>query len=222
MGAPGQRELAQGEHARGELAEAIERAHALGELYIEGVHVTGEELDDLPDLEFFEFHDVTLEQCTLRGLRANKASFYDSTLHGCDLSGAQLEEAYFARTRLASCKLEGTQLTKSFWRSSRLLACMCRYANFGEATLERTSLVDCDLREAFLSEMRLKGRTLLEGCNLTRADLFRTSLKGMDLSTCNITGIAVSDTHAELRGMRIAPEQAVDLVGMLGVTIVED
>ena len=212
--------MASGEGA-GALAAAIAQASEAADPYIEGVVAEGEELDDALDLGFYEFHHVRLEHCVLRGMNAVKASFYDCTLVDCDLSGARLEEAYFSRTRFANCKLEGAQLTKSFWRTSRLMGCMCRYANFGEATLEHVSLVDCDLREAFMSEMRLRARTRLTGCDLTRVDFFRTSLKGLDLGTCNIAGIAVSDTHSELRGMRIAPEQAVDLVGMLGVIVGE-
>ena len=210
-----------GVEGAGELAAAIARAREAADPYIEGVVAQGEELDDALDLGFYEFHHVRLEHCILRGMNAVKASFYDCTLVDCDLSGARLEEAYFSRTRFANCKLEGAQLTKSFWRTSRLMGCMCRYANWGEVTLEGVRLEDCDLREAFLSEMRLKGRTRLERCDLAQADLFRTTLKGMDLSTCDIAGIAVSDTHVELRGMRIAPEQSADLVGMLGVKFVD-
>lgn len=204
-----------------ELRRAIERAKDLEDPYVEGVHTSGESLENLSDLdlEFFEFHGLELERCALQGLRGAKASFYDCVLRECDLSGAQFEEAYFARCRLEGCKLEGAQLTKSFWRSCRVYDCMCRYSNWGEATLEGVTLRGCDLREGFLSEVRLRARTRFERCSLVRADLFRTTLKGMDLSTCDLAGISVSDTHAELRGMRIAPEQAVDLVGMLGVVV---
>ncbi len=208
-----------GVEGAGELASAIARACDEADPYVEGVVAQGEELDDTLDLGFYEFHHVRLEHCILRGLRGAKASFYDCTLVDCDLSGARLEEAYFSRTRFANCKLEGAQLTKSFWRTSRLMSCMCRYANFGEATFEGTSFTDCDFRETFLSEMGIRKRTRFEGCDLTQADFFRTSLKGLDLSTCNIAGIAVSDTRTELRGMLIAPEQAIDLVGMLGVVV---
>ena len=205
----------------GEFWQAIERAKNLEDPYVEGIHASDESLEGAPDLDlgFFEFHGLELERCALQGLRGAKASFYDCILRECDLSGAQLEESYFARCRLEGCKLEGAQLTKSFWRSCRVCDCVCRYSNWGEATLEGVTLRGCDLREAFLSEVHLRARTRFEQCSLVRADLFRTTLKGMDLSTCDLAGIAVSDTHAELRGMRIAPEQAVDLVGMLGVVV---
>lgn len=201
------------------LEQAIEKARRDADPYVEGIAATDEELDASPDLGFFEFHGLELDRCSLRGLKARKASFYDCTLRGCDVSGSDFEEAYFARSRLVGCKLEGTQLRKAFLRTTVLEGCVCRYSNWGEATLEGVRLVECDLREAFMSEVRLRARTRLTKCDLTRADFFRTRLKGMDLSTCNIAGIAVSDMHDELRGMLIAPHQAIDLVGMLGVRV---
>jgi uncharacterized protein YjbI with pentapeptide repeats len=96
-----------------------------------------------------------------------------------------------------------------------------RYANLGEVTMEGVALVRCDLREAFVNEVKLRKRTRLDHCSLVRADLFRTMLKGVDLSTCDIAGIAVSDTRQELRGAIICAEQAVDVVGMLGLRVKE-
>lgn len=204
------------------LSDALERALQREDPYIEGIVADDEELDLPLDLAFFEFHNMELNHCALRGIQARKASFYGCTLRGCDLSGAQLNEAFLSRTRLIDCKLEGVQLAKSFWRSSHLEGCLCRYANLGESKFENTRIADCDFREAFLSEVQFRSRTRLEHCTLVRADLFRTSLKGMDLSSCDIAAITVSDSHSELRGMRISREQAIDLVGMLGVEVVDE
>lgn len=203
------------------LAEAIERAQQQDDPYIEGLQVAGEAIDERYDLQFFEFHHVELEHCSLCGARLAKASFYDCTFVECDFSNADLKETYFARCTLMGCKLEGAQLTKAFFRSTRLTDCMGRYGNWGEATLESVALSGCNMREAFLNEVRLKRGTRFEHCDLERADFFRTRLRGIDLSTCNIAGIMVSDTKEELRGMLIAAEQAVDLVGLLGVRVVD-
>lgn len=203
------------------LLEAIERARSNDDPYLEDMHVAGETLEPGTDLGFFEFHGIELEQCSLVGINLAKASFYDCTLIGCDLSNANLTEAFLTRTRLVACKLTGASLNKAILRSIRLIGCQCRYLNAGEAKLEGTVLEDCDLRESFLSELRLQKRSRLERCSLVRADLFRTVLKGVDLSTCDITGIAVSDTRAELRGALISTEQAVDVAALLGVRIVE-
>ena len=51
-------------------------------------------------------------------------------------------------------------------------------------------------------------------------DFFKTPLKGIDLSACEIGGIMVSDTYKELQGVKISPLQAVDIVHLLGVKII--
>ncbi len=201
------------------LADIVSRAIHADDPYIDGMSFSDEVLDDSVAMRFFELHGVLLDHCSLSGLVLAKTSFYDCELVGCDFSNSDFEEAYFSRTRIVGCKLEGAQLHKAFFRSSRMVDCMCRYANLAEVTLENTSLVGCDLRESFFNEVRLRKGTRFERCDLTRADFFRTPLKGIDLSSCQIAGIGVSDTHAELRGALIAAEQAVDLVGMLGVRI---
>ena len=203
------------------LASAIARAAREDDPYLEQGSFAHDMLDEGTTVRFFELHGLVLDRCMLAGVDFTKTSFYDCELVGCDLSCANLAEAYLARTRLVGCKLEGALLNKAFLRSVRLDECMCRYANFGETTLEGVRLTSCDLRESFVNEVRLRKGTRLEKCDLTRADLFRTSLRGIDLTTCQIAGIGVSDTHAELKGALIAAHQAVDLVGMLGVRVVE-
>ena len=43
----------------------------------------------------------------------------------------------------------------------------------------------------------------------------------MDLSSCVIRGLAVSDNFSELRGLKISTAQAQDLAGLLGVSYIE-
>lgn len=203
------------------LQEAIATAQANDDPYVEGVSAHGEVLDATGDLAFFEFHGLELERCVLAGLSARKARFYDCTFVGCDFSNATLLEAYFSRSRFVDCKLEGAQLAQAQFKSCTLSGCQCRYVNLGEATLEGVTLVDCDLSEAFLSALRLRRRTRLTRCDLMRADLFRTPLKGLDLTTCNIAGIAVGERRDELRGAIISAEQAVDVAALLGLRIAD-
>ena len=53
--------------------------------------------------------------------------------------------------------------------------------------------------------------------DLTGADFFQTSLRGVDLSTCEIRGLTLSQDHQELRGAVLALEQAPDVAALLGV-----
>ncbi|MBR3236047.1 MAG: pentapeptide repeat-containing protein, partial [Atopobiaceae bacterium] len=59
------------------------------------------------------------------------------------------------------------------------------------------------------------------GCNLMRAEFFGTRLRGVDLSGSELAGIRVSNIFAELSGAKISLDQAVDLVSLLGVKLVD-
>lgn len=61
---------------------------------------------------------------------------------------------------------------------------------------------------------------VLEGAELARAEFFRTSLMGVDLSRCDIGGLRVSEGCAELRGLKISAGQAAVLAGPLGVELI--
>ena len=112
-------------------------------------------------------------------------------------------------------------MAKSYLQSARFLASNLGFLNLAESKLERVSFRDCDLHEASLSQLRLK-RLELTRCDLTRAELFLTRLSGIDLSGNNLAGIRLSDRFSELSGARIEADQAIDLVGLLGVKVIED
>ena len=52
---------------------------------------------------------------------------------------------------------------------------------------------------------------------MTRAQIFDTSLKNVDLSDCNIEGIAVS--LQDIKGATINQFQAIDLLYLIGVKV---
>jgi uncharacterized protein YjbI with pentapeptide repeats len=89
-----------------------------------------------------------------------------------------------------------------------------------DADLRLFEFHDVWLDHCVLRELHAR-KASFDECDLTRADLFRTPLRGVDLSSCNIAGISVSDTREELRGLVIGVEQAQDVVGMLGVRMVD-
>ena len=59
--------------------------------------------------------------------------------------------------------------------------------------------------------------TYFDNSDLTRAQFFKTSLKGIDLSNNKIEGIAI--TIEDIKGAIIDQLQAVDLLYLLGVEL---
>ena len=76
----------------------------------------------------------------------------------------------------------------------------------------------CILREAVLAGAGLEG-AVFDRCDLTDADLQGALLRGADLRTSEISGLRARPE--DLRGVVLAPHQAVQVVGLVGVVIRE-
>ncbi len=62
----------------------------------------------------------------------------------------------------------------------------------------------------------------MDGCDLTRMDVFKTSLSGVDVSRCTFAAPVVSGDYHELRGLTyVNAEQALALSGLLGIQLAE-
>ena len=81
-------------------------------------------------------------------------------------------------------------------------------------------------RDTRLSEAALQGAKLgqlrLDSCDLTRVDVFKTSLSGVDVSRCTFAAPVVSGDYHELRGLTVNAEQALALLGLLGIQLADD
>ena len=76
----------------------------------------------------------------------------------------------------------------------------------------------CNLQEFSLSSCKLK-QCQWEACDLSRADFFRTPLKNLDFSTCQIEGLLLSDDYNELQGLTVNSLQALELSKLLGLKV---
>ena len=97
--------------------------------------------------------------------------------------------------------------------------CSCLFCNYVSTLWENTVASDCNMEQSFLSEVTFK-KPIFHNINFTGADFFKTKLKGIDLSDCMISGLMVSDTYAELAGVKVNIYQAAELAKLLKVQIV--
>ena len=61
---------------------------------------------------------------------------------------------------------------------------------------------------------------IFRDCDLSQADLRNTKLKGADLRGSAITGVQVG--IKDLQGVIVTSSQAIQLAGLLGVTVQEE
>ena len=185
---------------------------------VRGREFVGEDLSG-ESLGHVEFEDCTFNGCILASAHLERPSFERCTLTGCDLGNIAGNTGFWRDSRAFECRLVGADLHKSVLVRTRFTGCNLSYVGLAESKLERVSFTNCDPREASLSQLRLRSRLLLEGCDLTRAELFQTRLAGVDLTSCNIAGIRMSDTFRELRDATVGIDQLPDLAGLLGVKL---
>ena len=164
------------------------------------------------------FRDCRFQSCRLRNCDFTGAAFYGCTFTGCLLENCRLSATYWKDCRLSGCKWDGADLRRSRWKDSVLEETLLRYVNFSGGVWERISVKECDFTESTLSEMRLK-KAAMEKTDLTGAELFRTSLAGMDLTACTLDRIVLSETCRELKGAVINAAQAAVVARILGIRV---
>ncbi len=199
------------------LQELLERAEETGES-VRGVAFENETITGL------DFYKIDLEQVTFTGCRFvgcdfTKAGLYECAFAGCDFSNVPFRESYWKRCTVTDCKGDGADLSMAVLRLGEIRDSSLCYANFYEAALEELLFQNTRCRSAGFQKVKWK-KVRLEKVVLSGAEFFRTSLKGVDLSDCEIDGITVSESLAELKGAKISAHQAEDIARLAGVKII--
>lgn len=171
------------------------------------------------DAEKITFEQVSFIKCQISGSIFEGAEFFDVTFDQCDLSNCNFKNAYFKNCRFSNCKMDGSTFGSASFKSVKMEGSTFLYCNFVATLWENTETVDSDLKQSFMSEVRFK-KPVFRNVNLESVDFFKTKLKGIDLSGCNIVNIMVSDTYTELAGVKVNIYQAADLAKLLKIQIV--
>lgn len=93
-------------------------------------------------------------------------------------------------------------------------------SSFSRSRWKSVAFVACDLTSADMSEMQIS-QVRFQDCSLIGSAFFRTDLLGVDLSTCRIDGIVVSESMGELKGAKMDLYQSAEFVRKLGILLAE-
>ena len=197
-------------------AAALEQARSAGDLLSGGAF--SQETQRGLDGSGLDFRACRFQSCRFRDCDFSGAAFYGCTFTDCLMERCRFPAAYWKGCRLSGCKWDGADLRRSRWKDSALEEALLRYVNFIGGVWERIAVKECDFTESSMSEMRLKAVTLFK-TDLTGAELFRTLLSGMDLTTCTLDRVVLSETCRELKGAVIRAAQAAVVARILGIRV---
>lgn len=194
------------------ITEAVGKEELILEVVIRGISVQGR------DFSRACFSKASFEGCTFLDCSFYKGEFTDVVFHSCNISNTNFGEAYFNRCEMVSSKGLGTKFSDGVIKNMIFADCNLEYANFDSASFEKVKFSETDLSHGAVSQCRFKG-ALWNRVNLTGASFFKSLLKGMDLTSCTITGLVLSDQCWELKGAAVDLYQAAELAKRLGVII---
>jgi len=197
-----------------DISDAVARYYE-EEKDIKGLRITGTALNG--NFSRMGFSKVVFDHCRLSGCDFSNSDFIDVVFDSCDLSGCRFREGYFQRVRFEQVKAVGAGFGESVFKNLGIKESNFSYCSFAKSKFERASITG-ELHDASFAECQLKSFEF-ENADLTRADFFKTPLKGQDLRSCRIDGIIVSDSLSELRGAVVDLYQAAALAAKLGIEI---
>lgn len=169
--------------------------------------------------EYAEVSRAVLERVTLRRAQLRGFHAVDVHIERADLSNASWLDAALHRTEMVECRGVGLRLIDALAKDVVFRDCILDMAQFRFTKFERARFEACRLREADFQGADLAG-VVFHRCDLRGARLHRTNLRDTDLRTSDIERIQVD--AQSLEGAVVAPLQAVDLIGALGVRVQPD
>ena len=158
----------------------------------------------------------TLQRVTLAGARCVASRWSDLRLEQCDAAGLDLERAHLRRLEWLGGRLLGARFVEAQFEDVLFRDDVLEDALFVSATFKNARFEQCRLARASFAGADLTG-VVFAGCDLSQADLRGASLAGTDLRGSTLDGLLVQPQ--DLAGAIIEPAQAVQVVGLLGVTV---
>lgn len=200
------------------LAHTVHLAIANETEQVQNARFTLQTVEEL-QADHVEFIDCEFSQCTLSACSFRKVSFINCKFTNCNFIQCVFIDAFIKNSQFNACRLERGNFVQSHCKQVKFTDCDLQYANFTQSVWQQCNIVNTGLQHTSLAEMKWQKITVNQ-VDFTGADFFKTMLKGVDLSTCTLDGIGVSESCAELKGAKIAPLQAVIVAQIVGIKIV--
>lgn len=170
------------------------------------------------DFSKIDFSQVIIQHCSFKNCNFEKSSFMEAVFIDCLFNNCQMENFYAKDLWIEECKFTGCSLIGSIFRNCAFKNSNFQYNNFNESKLESLFLDETFLISSELSDCTIKSLKLNHS-SLAENNFFKTSLKNIDFTDTNISGITLSQNFSELRGATISPYQAGELISTLGIKV---
>jgi uncharacterized protein YjbI with pentapeptide repeats len=143
----------------------------------------------------------------------------DVTLEDCDVIGVSAQKSRLERVTISGSRLRGVTWAGGVIRGATLDAVTCHDLSCRFSTLRAVILRDCQLPEADFTEVEFN-QVVLERCDLRGAKFDHATVKSLRLAGCNLAGASGA---IDLRGASMDLDDVLSLAPSLarenGITI---
>jgi uncharacterized protein YjbI with pentapeptide repeats len=173
---------------------------------------------DQAKAEALTLEEMRLQKLSLREAKLARLDLRDCEISDVDFSNSEIERGMLTRARFENAKLLGLNGRLSHFRDVVFKDCNLNLADFGKARFQQVRFENCQLKDLQLSGANFK-QVQFKNCDLSGLDLSDVTHVHLDLRGSSIAGFRAS--AAELKGLILDPEQALGLIHLLGVTVLE-
>lgn len=164
------------------------------------------------------FRQTIFKNCRFMGCTFDESEFTDVKFINCDFYNSSFNDTYFK-----DCSFQDSKAVEADFYGSRMshvsfTDCCIVDAGFDAVRMSYIRARDTDFTKTSFSKCKITNADWKNVC-FQQANFFKTILKGIDFSQCDISGIILSDKMEELKGMLVNSFQAIELAQRMGIVI---
>lgn len=172
------------------------------------------------DFQRITFTKVHFKKCKFEYSSFARCTFEDVIFEDCEFLNCDFSNSSFDIVEFITTSCRSGDFSESYLHCTLFNECDMGYSNFTKCQIDGLKTSKSIFNNTFFAECNL-AEIYADETKFLNAEFFRTSLKGIDFTTCIIDGIIVSENKNELVGIIVNSVQAIDIAVMFGVVIKE-
>lgn len=166
-------------------------------------------------IEKDEFNGCVFKNVDFSDYPISDINLIDCVFESCDLSNSYINQKLLLRVTFNNCLLVGANIIESSIKNVTFSECNMDYINIA-SEYKNVNLNSCMLRYSRLFENKLDN-VMFDKCDLSNSEIYKTKLKGIDLSSCIIDDI--SSDISSVVGVTVDYSGMVSIAKVLGINI---
>lgn len=143
-------------------------------------------------IEYSRFNHATFIECVAETANLSHCRFNEAVFTGCTLPRVDFRWGHFVGSRLESTTFDGAAFSNAGFVGATLAGNSFRGCAFADTQIDKSHLLDCDLRDTILIGSERGGRTYethFENCDFRGADFTDRRFRDTTFTRCKFAGV---------------------------------